>query len=75
MERYQVGVSSLGDYDFDELPKEIEWVVYDYEHEPYEGSGYAVAKFGEALLVYNLGHCSCYGPLDKPFTHQLTVKN
>ena len=75
MEKYKVGQSELHQYDFDELPLGYEWIVYDYEREPYEGGGYLVAKLGIELFVYNLGHCSCYGPLDKPFAQKLTVSD
>lgn len=52
----------------DELTKfEGEWAVVAYYTEPYEGSGQMIIKVGDALRLYNLGHCSCYGPLDEGF--------
>ena len=38
------------------------WLVTDYESGQWEGSGSAVGFNGIHLLVYNLSHCSCYGP-------------
>lgn len=40
------------------------WFITDYEYGNYDGSGSAVGFDGTDLLVYNLGHCSCYGPLE-----------
>jgi hypothetical protein len=46
-------------------PEEYEWLVYEYNSDPYEGSGKAVALRKDGQLQYaDLGHCSCYGPLE-----------
>jgi hypothetical protein len=44
------------------------WVVVWYEsHSEYEGSGTIVAKVGRGEYYWaDLGHCSCFGPLDEP---------
>lgn len=66
MKIYLVG---SGDTPYD-LPGEdnqqFEWVVVDYHDDGYEGWGEAAALCKEDGLLYvkNLGHCSCYGPLD-----------
>lgn len=45
------------------------WFVYYYSCDGYDGSGEAVALGKDNLLYfYNLGHCSCYGPLDNAFS-------
>ena len=65
MKIYQVGP----DVPYD-LPGEdneqFEWVVFWYEDGGYDGSGEAVALCKDDGLLYikDLGHCSCYGPMD-----------
>lgn len=65
MKIYQVGP----DVPYD-LPGEdnqqFDWLVFWYEDGGYDGSGDAVALGKEDGLLYvkNLGHCSCYGPMD-----------
>ena len=54
----------LGDYDFEYIGNDYEWVVYHYENWGYEGDGELVAYDGDILHIYQLGHCSCYGPLE-----------
>lgn len=43
---------------------ELFWFITDYESGCWDGCGAAVGFDGVDLLVYNLGHCSCYGPLE-----------
>jgi len=38
--------------------------AYWYRRAPYEGSGYAVFLVGERWHLHDLGHCSCYGPME-----------
>lgn len=54
---YDVGSVNQNDYYF---------LVTDYEEGYYDGNGEAIA-FGKDGKLYfsNLGHCSCYGPLDE----------
>lgn len=64
---YNVGVDELREWDFREVKAEAyKWIVYDYQDGGYDGSGVAVAYKEENGLLYikNLGHCSCYGPMD-----------
>ena len=64
---YSVGQDELSDWDFKEIQAEAyKWIVYEYESGSYDGSGQAVAFKEENGLLYvkNLGHCSCYGPMD-----------
>ena len=44
--------------------EDFNWIVHNYENGTYDGVGYAVALKDTTLYVYNLGHCSCYGPFD-----------
>jgi len=54
----------LQDYDFECIGDNYEWVVYHYENYGYEGDGELIAYDGDILHIYQLGHCSCYGPLE-----------
>lgn len=62
-----VGPDELGEYEFDKFP-DFDFFVYYYEdhHEDYYGAGNAIGYFAAdgKLRLYNLGHCSCYGPGD-----------
>ncbi len=66
MRIYNVGTDELSDWDFNEVKEEkYKWIVYWYENGGYDGSGEAVAMDQDGLLhCKNLGHCSCYGPMD-----------
>jgi len=47
------------------MPSTVTDVWYTYWHGSYEGSGEALIKHQDGRFVlHNLGHCSCYGPLD-----------
>lgn len=63
---YKVGPDTI--YEEAEIEKDerFEWFVYSYSIDGYDGSGEAVALCKEDgyLHTWNLGHCSCYGPLD-----------
>jgi hypothetical protein len=40
------------------------WIVYFYKIGSYEGHGQLVAlNKNKTIYIYDLGHCSCYGPL------------
>lgn len=42
------------------------WLVYDYETGDYCGYGEAVALDKDGNIhIWNLGHCSCYGPFEE----------
>jgi hypothetical protein len=47
----------LEDYGFDEV-----W--YDYDPGYYDGSGALLARKGEGFVLFDISHCSCYGPED-----------
>lgn len=56
----------LGKYDLEDIiKKNLDWLVYHYERGDYEGSGYAVSSKDGVLREHNLGHCSCYGPVEQ----------
>lgn len=63
MKIYQVGPDVP--YDLSEDDR-FEWIVHYYEDGGYDGSGEAVGLCKDDGLLYikNLGHCSCYGPMD-----------
>lgn len=67
MKIYNVGKSSLGEYDLEYLDKEVyEYLIYNYHYEEYEGSGAAVLKDKNGKFMFiELGHCSCYGPIEE----------
>ena len=65
---FSVGPDELNKWDLQEVNKfqdDYVWLVYWYEGGGYEGSGEAVALYKDGLLhCKNLGHCSCYGPME-----------
>lgn len=58
------GCAGLGDYDYDQLPPGVEWLAYWYEDGDYCGGGLAAAFRAGRLLMWDMSHCSCYGPSD-----------
>lgn len=67
MKIYNVGRDSLDEYDLEYLDKEAyEYLIYNYEVGDYCGSGAAVLKDNnDKFILIDLGHCSCYGPLEE----------
>ena len=65
MKIYQLG-DELCDWDLNEVSDaDFEWLIHDYEIGCYDGSGQAVALGKDGRVwVKDLGHCSCYGPMD-----------
>lgn len=63
---HNVGPDAFSEYDWKEggIPLNAKWIVYYYESGSYEGEGELVYKVGRSLFRTNLGHCSCYGPMD-----------
>lgn len=60
-----VGRDELSEYDFERLEKlGFDLMVYGYEDGGYDGSGFAAFKKGDQWFYQELGHCSCYGPLE-----------
>ena len=65
MKIYNVGPDELTDYGLKYMDGAYKWLVYWYEIGGYDGSGEAVALREDGMLVVkNLGHCSCYGPME-----------
>jgi hypothetical protein len=59
-------INSIGD-DIDHLAVEsFDWdeVWYDYGMGYYDGGGALLARKGDQFTLFDLGHCSCYGPED-----------
>lgn len=67
MKIYNVGKDSLDKYDLKYLDEEAyEYFIYSYEVGCYDGSGVAVLKDNNGkFILLDLGHCSCYGPLEE----------
>lgn len=67
MKIYNVGHEELDEYDLEYLDKEVyEYLIYNYHYEEYEGNGAAVLKDKNGKFMFiELGHCSCYGPLEE----------
>ena len=59
----------------EEDDQQFDWVVFWYEDGGYDGSGEAVALCKDDGLLYikDLGHCSCYGPMDGGLESGATV--
>ena len=67
MKIYNVGENALSEDELEYLDEEAyEYLIYNYEVGDYEGDGAAVLKdnTGKFILI-NLGHCSCFGPLEE----------
>ena len=67
MRIYNVGHEELDEYDLEYLDKKAyEYLIYNYHYECYEGEGAAVLKDNNGkFILIDLGHCSCYGPLEE----------
>lgn len=60
-----VDFCKFDDYEFDILREAgFEEIWYWYGSGCYEGSGELIARKGNLYDIYDLGHCSCYGPVD-----------
>lgn len=67
MKIYNVGTDSLSEYDLKYLDEEdYEYFIYNYADFGYDGDGAAVLKDENGkFILMNLGHCSCYGPIEE----------
>lgn len=67
MKIYNVGKDPLGEYDLEYLDERIyEYFIYNYEGYIYSGNGAAVLKDNNGKFIFiELGHCSCYGPIEE----------
>jgi hypothetical protein len=68
MKIYSVGPDELSEYDLGYLNQDaFEWFVYSYVwYDSYSagGQGVALRKEDGKLYYADLGHCSCYGPIN-----------
>lgn len=64
---YKYGsISELDSYDMEALDKyDADEVWYWYACGSYEGSGQMLIRKGDLYGIHDMGHCSCYGPLDR----------
>lgn len=59
----------------DEILRNCRWIVYWYNVENYDGYGEAVSwQLDGRLILNDLGHCSCYGPIDHWGENEITVE-
>lgn len=65
-------LSELSEYDINHLEKAgIEEAWYWYGSGSYEGNGQMLMRKGDKFDIHDMGHCSCYGPVeDIEFTGQ-----
>lgn len=54
-------LAAIGDFD---------WLIYSYAQGSYDGSGDCIWKKDGKFYHHDLGHCSCYGPLEDIKTEQ-----
>jgi hypothetical protein len=58
-------VDSLSEWDMERLQElGIDEAWYWYATAPYEGSGQILMRKGDKYDVHDMGHCSCYGPME-----------
>lgn len=58
-------ITKLDKWDIEYLQKlGIEEAWYWYATGSYEGSGQVLMRKGDEFDVHDMGHCSCYGPLE-----------
>ena len=56
--------AELDEYELEKIPEEVEWIKYWYAQGSYDGSGMMILKTKDGYYLYDMSHCSCYGPLD-----------
>jgi hypothetical protein len=65
---YRYGaLDELSSYDMGYLNRyyDADEVWYWYSSGSYEGSGQMLIRKGDLYDIHDMGHCSCYGPLDR----------
>ena len=56
----------LTEWDLRDLQKyDLDEVWYSYRDEGYDGSGQLIARKGELYDHHDMGHCSCYGCIER----------
>jgi hypothetical protein len=60
------GSGEFDSWDLEQIGKDLDAdiVVYYYVYGSYEGSGFAAFVYKDKYGYTDLGHCSCYGPVD-----------
>lgn len=48
----------------DDIKFEYDLIITDYRSGQYDGDGEAIILKNNKIVLLNLGHCSCYGPMD-----------
>ncbi|KPJ96738.1 MAG: hypothetical protein AMS18_00320 [Gemmatimonas sp. SG8_17] len=54
----------LADHDLALVPARVEEVWYWYQVDMYEGAGQILMRADDQYDIHDMGHCSCYGPMD-----------
>jgi len=76
MKIYNVGPDELSKYALNDIDIELDWLVVFYEsYSSYEGGGEAVGYADGKLHFQDLGHCSCYGPMEGGFNVEHSVED
>ncbi|MCA9280364.1 MAG: hypothetical protein KDA34_14845 [Phycisphaerales bacterium] len=65
MNKYKVGPDDLDEWELSKIPTDAEWVIYSCEIGDYCGSGTMLCKVGDSYLCHDMGHCSCFGPMEE----------
>lgn len=59
-------LAELEEYDLRDLKKQgIDEIWYWYVVGSYEGAGQLLMRKGNDYGIHDMGHCSCYGPVDE----------
>lgn len=65
IEQISIGEDELEEYALEYIPRNALCIIYNYKADYYEGSGWALIKYPEGWDEHNMGHCSCYGPMEE----------
>ena len=52
----------------------FDWIVHNYKIGDWCGDGCAAALKDSILYIYNLGHCSCYGPFEFGYFDSFSIQ-
>lgn len=64
--RYDLGQwEELDGWDLDKMPDGTDALHYWYQIGSYEGTGEALFRCDGQWFRWDMGHCSCFGPLEK----------
>ena len=62
---YGEEADELSEYDIRDLKSlGLDEIFYWYTSGSYEGSGWLIARIGDLYGLFDISHCSCYGPVE-----------